>query len=151
MILSKVLECADISIGGSLIRALMSDGNCTVLVVQIGGRGWGRQLGKKPKEGILKHESYQRHCLCFTYYLYFNTISGVNKKHSQCEKPQFKNKKLSYWYEFMKLQKSKELIPKHGICGCSRYFDIGNRSDSYTTPSSAENVTPKPTKPCVIS
>ena len=124
----------------------MSVGNCRVQVVQIGGKGWGRQLEKL--EGILKHESYRRHCLCFTHYLYFNTISGVNKKHSHHK---FKNKKLNYWYEFMRFQKSKELIPKHGISGCSRYFDIGNLSDSYTTPSSAEKVIPKLTKPCVIS
>ena len=65
--------------------------------------------------------------------------------------PDGSDKKLSYWYEFMRFQKSKELIPKHEISGCSRYFDIGNLSDSYTTPSSAEKVIPKPTKPCVIS
>ena len=45
----------------------------------------------------------------------------------------------------------KNWYPNIGFLDVPRYFDIGNRSDSYTTPSSAEKVIPKLTKPCVIS
>ena len=36
--------------------------------------------------------------------------------------PDGSDKKLSYWYEFMRFQKSKELISKHWISGCSKIF-----------------------------